>query len=1090
MANALIIEYARTECPACRHKGWCGRRDDGLVLCKRPPTPREVCGLTYKGMAEDGATAMYVEQGREHAKSDHSVRSPAHHRRTSQKLPSIVLEERFQEFESHFGDDLRTRLADALQMPVSSLSLLRIGWWPERRWWNPETRREEGEPGCWTFAEHDALGRIIGIGLRWPHGKKGQLEGGRRGLTLPSGWTEMPDPVFVAEGPSDVLAGRSVGLNVFGRPSNTGGAELIAQVCQSRQVVVLGENDQRNNAWPGKQGVAAIVPKLETAWKRPVPSAFPPDGIKDLRDWVIYLNGKGLSDVDIRTSILDAVRPSSMQWTVGPPDKRGRVNIKVFRWSDGATGAPIHSDRLMLEDAAARRRFVRAVRQVEPGASADEITAKLLAFGQSILSEDTGEGPTVGNSNSADDRSPVFLPGGNVSISDCGEKLGQLLATPQQHFFRGGAIVTVTWDDFNEPMIEPLRPAHMASVVESVATLLTYVKRDDEFHAQRTVCSEQQAKLIMHSTSFQKELPKLRLLSPCPALIERNNELLEINGYDEPSGIWTHGPATEDVPLEEAVELLEQMLSDFRFATPADRARALAGIITPALILGQLVRGRAPVDLGEADASQSGKGYRNKLTATIYRQRVRTVTQKKGGVGSLEESFATALIRGRNFICLDNVRGHIDSPAIESFLTEDSFLARVPHQPAIEIDPRRYIVQLTSNKADITIDLANRSSCVRILKQPAGFRFRKFPEGDMEDHVRAYQPRYLGAVFAVIKAWYAAGKPRTDETRHDFRPWAQSVDWIVRNIFKTGPLLDGHRETQIRMATPILNWLRNLAIAVREADRLDQWLRPNTLLDLMITDVETMDDATRSNALRDTGRKLAQCFKADGSCRVDEFEIERRESADPRTRTTVREFCFRVSRECAHTERPLSTMGANDPESPNGSPNPPAGGGENRSAEASCAHSAPIGAPMSAPMNSAVAPIAPIESRTGETEQGNHHVFDNSNSIHFDNRKVMQPMGAMGALLPPRCESHTSHPSPNHQSDLTRWLTAEEAKSLPANIRLLVTEQPGWSPSAWRDRLNFMSSGCINPDRGEELARAAALLLGAGNPMQQQKRTK
>ena len=54
---------------------------------------------------------------------------------------------------------------------------------------------------------------------------------------------------------------------------------------------------------------------------------------------------------------------------------------------------------------------------------------------------------------------------------------------------------------------------------------------------------------------------------------------------------------------------------------------------TPKPLLG----GRAPIDLGEADASQSGKGYRNKLTAAIYAQTVRTVTQQRGGVGSMEE---------------------------------------------------------------------------------------------------------------------------------------------------------------------------------------------------------------------------------------------------------------------------------------------------------------------------------------------------------------------------------------------------------------------------------------------------------------------
>jgi hypothetical protein len=62
------------------------------------------------------------------------------------------------------------------------------------------------------------------------------------------------------------------------------------------------------------------------------------------------------------------------------------------------------------------------------------------------------------------------------------------------------------------------------------------------------------------------------------------------------------------VPLVDAVALLYEMYADFHFATPADLARALAAAITPALVFGKLLGGRAPVDLGESDVSQSGKG--------------------------------------------------------------------------------------------------------------------------------------------------------------------------------------------------------------------------------------------------------------------------------------------------------------------------------------------------------------------------------------------------------------------------------------------------------------------------------------------------
>ena len=36
------------------------------------------------------------------------------------------------------------------------------------------------------------------------------------------------------------------------------------------------------------------------------------------------------------------------------------------------------------------------------------------------------------------------------------------------------------------------------------------------------------------------------------------------------------------------------------------------------------------------------------------------------------------------------------------------------------------------------------------------------------------------------------------------------MDWIVQNIFHFPPLLDGHREEQLRTANPKLQWLRDI----------------------------------------------------------------------------------------------------------------------------------------------------------------------------------------------------------------------------------------------------------------------------------------
>ena len=84
--------------------------------------------------------------------------------------------------------------------------------------------------------------------------------------------------------------------------------------------------------------------------------------------------------------------------------------------------------------------------------------------------------------------------------------------------------------------------------------------------------------------------------------------------------------------------------------------------------------------------------------------------------------------------------------------------------------------------------------------------------------MEANQTFYLGCVFAVIREWVAQGKQRTTDTRHDFREWTQSLDWIVQSFFALPPLLDGHQEIQTRVANLSMQWLRSLAHAILAKD--------------------------------------------------------------------------------------------------------------------------------------------------------------------------------------------------------------------------------------------------------------------------------
>jgi hypothetical protein len=152
----------------------------------------------------------------------------------------------------------------------------------------------------------------------------------------------------------------------------------------------------------------------------------------------------------------------------------------------------------------------------------------------------------------------------------------------------------------------------------------------------------------------------------------------------------------------------------------------------------------------------------------------------------------------------------MDSPNVEAFITAPGFFpARVPHRGEIQIDPRRFLIQLSSNGFESTRDLANRASICRIRKRH-GYEYR-----DTLGGLRSNTGHYLGAVFRIVKAWMEAGKPKTKNTRHDRREWCQTLDWIVQNLVGTAPLMDGHQEAQERTGSVGLTWLRSVALAIR-----------------------------------------------------------------------------------------------------------------------------------------------------------------------------------------------------------------------------------------------------------------------------------
>jgi len=489
----------------------------------------------------------------------------------------------------------------------------------------------------------------------------------------------------------------------------------------------------------------------------------------------------------------------------------------------------------------------------------------------------------IGNAAASADTTRIFiLPNDHSAISESARHIFSNVAGTHTLFVRAGSIVELVRKS-NGSSLELLNPESFRSRLERYEHKLVAWKIEDGGGKvlKPKNCSEDNAKALLATVEARELLPAIRTVAAAPVIVPDGEGVKILGpGYHPDNGgtLVAGGELPLEIPADEAAALLLATLDEFVFQSPGDKARAFAALITPALKMGGFIRGFIPVDVREADQPQTGKGFSLNLVRAIYRESAYPIALKSGGVGSLDESICAALISGKPFIAIDNVRGKLDSQFLEMILTwGDAVAARIPHRGEVLVDPGAASFQLTSNGIEATPDFAKRASITRMLKQRPGFAFKRYPEGNLRDHIAANQPRYLGAVFALIRDWCRRGRPTTNATGHDFREWAGILDAFT--VYYMGEnLLTGHEQAQERTANPALSWLRAVGLLVLKSGKSGNDLPAAELYELSADDqlaVPGMRQPDDHQGPQIVGRVLAKCFRDGDSLQVDHLVVER-----------------------------------------------------------------------------------------------------------------------------------------------------------------------------------------------------------------------
>lgn len=264
-------------CPVCGKPDYCGRSADGTaVICMRIASNRP----TRNG-------------GWLHRLSDSKPARPKvfsiQNRPAASEIPLLV-----ETYCQAMTADRYKSLSAALGVSAESLNRLDVGF----------------DGAAYTFPMFDAGRQVIGIRRRFPNGRKICVKGSRNGLFLPDGLSGV-GMLLIVEGNTDTAAGLDLGFDTIGRPSCSGGADLVRRFVRKNsysQLVIIPDNDDKPDGTnPGASGGLRLAAVLRLHC-RDVRIVLPPAECNDLRGWL----SAGLKRAEL-LGIIEDTKPLRME---------------------------------------------------------------------------------------------------------------------------------------------------------------------------------------------------------------------------------------------------------------------------------------------------------------------------------------------------------------------------------------------------------------------------------------------------------------------------------------------------------------------------------------------------------------------------------------------------------------------------------------------------------------------------------------------------------------------------------------------------------------------------------------------------------
>ena len=319
-------------------------------------------------------------------------------------------------------------------------------------------------------------------------------------------------------------------------------------------------------------------------------------------------------------------------------------------------------------------------------------------------------------------------------------------------FYSGSGVCRVVQDSLRGARIQTLEPRQLCAWLQ---TSLRPVRFDrDSGGTKDCQVSEKLANVIILTASSR--LRAIREVSDIP-IFRADGSCADRDGYDLDSKAWVSLPAgyKSDMDIEEAWELIGDLLADFPFETESDRTHAIAMPITS--LVRSVIFGPTPLFRFEAPVGRTGKSLLCECLCRIITPNADSTPFPNNDDSEMRKLITTRLMEGARIIYFDNVE-KFASGILKMALTQHAWNDRMMGGNSSFYAPIRNLWALTANNPTLGREFAGRSLRIRLNAHSDRPETRKgFRHKNLKQYVYDNRGAMLSAFAAVTKRGLEVG---------------------------------------------------------------------------------------------------------------------------------------------------------------------------------------------------------------------------------------------------------------------------------------------------------------------------------------------